>query len=68
MNYTIGKEGPGIFSAKIERPAATVGATTKKKTARETVFDEMKEYHKKPNPKKLKDLREKCATLNINFE
>jgi hypothetical protein len=28
----------------------------------------MIEYHKKPNAKKLKDLREKCATQNINFD
>jgi tRNA U34 2-thiouridine synthase MnmA/TrmU len=68
MNYTIGNKGPSMFSAKIDRPAATVGATVKKKTARELVFDEMKEYHKKPNAKKLKDLREKCASLNFNFD
>jgi hypothetical protein len=27
MNYTIGNKGPSMFSAKIQRPPATAGAT-----------------------------------------
>jgi hypothetical protein len=57
-----------MFSTKIERPATTAAAGIKRKTVREIIFDEMKEYHKKPMPKKLKELREKCAASNINFD
>lgn len=68
MNYSIGNKGPSMFSAKINRPAPTAGSTQKRKTARELIFGEMKEYHGKPNPKKLKDLRDKCASSNISFD
>ena len=40
----------------------------KKKPLREVVLEEMIEYHRRPNQKLLKDLREKCALNNIKFE
>jgi len=32
------------------------------------MMEDMVEYHKKPNPKRLKELREQCVQANINFE
>jgi hypothetical protein len=40
----------------------------KRKTARDSIFDEMIEYTKRPNAKLLKDIKEKCANHNINFD
>jgi hypothetical protein len=40
----------------------------KRKTIRETIFEEMMEYMKRPNAKLLKDIRDKCGNHNINFD
>ena len=74
LDYTVGDAKIGMFSSQIPRDGAATAPpggrapAQKRKTARELVMDDMIEYHKKPNPKKLKELREKCANLNINFD
>lgn len=70
LNYTIGNEGPGMFSKKIDaQPGNAPPLEFKKKpTARDLILEECKAYHGKPNPKKLKELKDKCANLNINFD
>jgi hypothetical protein len=70
LNYTIGNEGPGMFSKKADIQAGNVPPLEfkKKPTARDLILDECKLYHAKPNPKKLKELKDKCANLNINFD
>ena len=40
----------------------------KRKTIREEILDETKEYVARPNAKKLKELKDKCGERNINFE
>lgn len=40
----------------------------KRKTAREIMQDDIKEYLAKPNPKKLKELKDRCGATNINFD
>ena len=73
-DYTVADPKIGMFSSQVPRdgaataPAGGRAPAPKRKTARDHLMDEMTEYHKKPNPKKLKELREKCAILNINFD
>jgi hypothetical protein len=40
----------------------------RKKTGRELVYEDFKEYIARPNNKLLKDIKDKCFDLNINFE
>ena len=67
--FTIVKDGPGMFSHK----GSNLGETNikikaeKKKNARELIFDEIKDFVQKPNKKLEKQLQDKCADLNINF-
>ena len=59
-----------MFSKKIDaQPGNAPPLEFKKKpTARDLILEECKAYHGKPNPKKLKELKDKCANLNINFD
>lgn len=59
-----------MFSKKADIQAGNIPPLEfkKKPTARDLILDECKLYHAKPNPKKLKELKEKCANLNINFD
>jgi len=69
--FAIDKNAPGMFS---EGPASQIGANNikakveKKKNARDILSDDMKEYLKKPNQKLLKELKDRCVDLNINFD
>lgn len=80
--YVIASGNVGMFSEKAKKERAPAmaannktmptmsaeGPRPKRKTARDLMYEEMLEYHKRPNPKKLKELREKCANQSINFE
>jgi len=76
-NYTIApaKRGSGIFDAGASQGgAANLNLTApqapkpKPPSIRDTMKDDIKEYLAKPNPKKLKELKDRCAALNINFD
>ena len=70
MDYTIGADKMGMFSDKIGKPGdmdTTRVPGQKRKTAREQLLDDAIEYHKKPNPRKLKELRDKAGS-GINIE
>ena len=43
-------------------------AIQKKKTARELMMEDIKQYLQRPNQKLLKELRDKAMDLNINFD
>lgn len=39
-----------------------------KKNPRQVIIDDLKALHVKPNPKKLKEVKERCQDLNLNFD
>ena len=49
-------------------PTAEEGQRIKKKNPREVIYEELKAYHEKPTQKKLKELKEKCQDMHINFD
>ena len=40
----------------------------KRKTARDQMMEDMVEYHKRPNAKRLQELRARCNKENIQFD
>ena len=48
--------------------AATEVPKAKAPGIRDAMKEEIKEYLAKPTPKKLKELKDRCAAVNINFD
>ena len=74
-NYTVAPAKRGMFDAlPAEGGATSLNLTApqapkpKAPSIRETMKEDIKEYLAKPTPKKLKELKDRCAALNINFD
>lgn len=73
-NYTIAPAKRGMFDALPTGGATNLNLTApqapkpKPPSIRDTMKADIKTYLAKPTPKQLKELKDRCTALNINFD